>query len=223
MLQLSLGIFLLSWTALAPSANPLLGETFENERLHLRIRPPAGWRLVSAGANGDDPVEFWKEDEYGPRLQINAGPYPVTDPSDIDRVQRELARALQQKFPNLEVIGETKLSYQGHPAIEVTATLTVSDTFYHVIQRCLFAHGRLYIITCASFESSFLYDLPAFRAALDSFEVLDDVADLKSGGSHRDALVSNRTIGVVTLSLFALGLLLRRLSISRLTRMGLRH
>ena len=142
MLYLSLSVLLL-WSPLQPNDESLLGGTFENRRLHLRVRPPAGWKIVSAGATEDEPIEFWKEDENGPRIQITSYPYPISDGSDIDKVQAELSKALKRKFPSLRVDQETKLIHQGNPAIEVMATLPAADTYYHVIQRCLFARGRL--------------------------------------------------------------------------------
>ena len=75
MLYLSLSVLVL-WSPLQPGDESLLGGTFENRRLHLRVRPPAGWKIVSAGATADEPIEFWKEDENGPRIQITSYPYP---------------------------------------------------------------------------------------------------------------------------------------------------
>jgi hypothetical protein len=221
MLNLSLSLLLLS-PALPPSADApagLLGEPFENRRLHIRIRPPAGWQMVSAGSSDNEPIEFWESDEGGPRLQITSYPYPIPDGSQIEKVQAELRQALLQKFPDLRVDRESSLMHRGDPAIEVMATLAVEDTYYHVLQRCLFAHGRIFIITCASFESSFLSELPSFRASLDSVEVLEEIF-----GSHASngpsSLITSRTLGLSGFGFLLAGIFLRRLSIARLNRSG---
>src|SRR3972149_5673703 len=87
MLHASLWVLLWS-SALSPSTeSPLLGETVDNRPLLVRVRPPAGWRLVSTGASQDEPVEFWKAEEAGPRVQITSFPYPLSDGSEIDQVQ----------------------------------------------------------------------------------------------------------------------------------------
>ncbi len=218
MLYLSLSVLLL-WSPLQPNDESLLGGAFENRRLHLRVRPPAGWKIVSAGATEDEPIEFWKEGENGPRIQITSYPYPISDGSDIDKVQAELSEALKRKFPSLRVDQETKLIHQGNPAIEVMATLPAGDTYYHVIQRCLFARGRLFIITCASFESSFLSDLGTFRACLDSLEVLGEIFE-PDPAADGVPLFTARTAGFVGFGLMAFGFFLRRFSVARLDRIG---
>lgn len=219
MLYLSVWILLLSWTPLQSADSALLAGTFESQRLHVRVRLPIGWRVVSAGTLEDEQIEFWKDAEDGPRIQIISYPFPISDGSDIDKVQTELGEALKRKFPDLRVDQETKLVHQGNPAIEVMATLPANDTYYHVLQRCLFARGRIFIITCASFESSFLSDLPSFRACLDSLEVLGGILDLDStetGGP----LFTARTMGFVGLGFLVMGFFLRRISIARLGRIG---
>jgi hypothetical protein len=174
--------------------------------------------LVQDGSSEDEPIEFWKEGEAGPRIQIASFPYPLSDSSDIDEVQEELARALVERFPTLRVGQERRLVHQGHPAIEVTATLPVEDTYYHVIQRSLFARGRIFIITCASFEGSFIAELPVFRASLESVEILDEIFDF--GVSNQGApLVTARTLGGLCFGLLLSGLLLRHASATRLKRM----
>ncbi len=220
MLNVSLWVLLWSWV-LPPSADsPLLGATFENRRLHIRVNGPAGWHLVNDGSTEDEPIEFWKDGESGPRVQIVSFPYALSDASAIDEVQEELARALVETFPSLRVGQERRLVHRGHPAIEVTATLPVDDTYYHVIQRSLFARGRIFIITCASFESSFIAELPVFRASLESVEVLDEIFDF-SVSNQKPPLVTSRTIGVFCFGFLILGLLLRHISAARLRRMTL--
>ena len=113
---------------------------------------------------------------------------------------------------------ETRLIHQGNPAIEVMATLPAADTYYHVIQRCLFARGRLSIITCASFESSFLSDLGTFRACLDSLEVLGEIFEPDPAGDG--PLFTARTAGFVGFGLLAFEVFLRRFSVARLDRAG---
>ena len=218
MLNLSLLVWLL-WSPLQPSDGSLLGGAFENRRLHLRVRPPVGWTIVSAGTTEDEPIEFWKEGENGPRIQITSYPYQISDDSDIDKVQAELSEALKRKFPNLRVDQETKLIHQGNPAIEVMATLPADDTYYHVIQRCLFARGRIFIITCASFESSFLSDLGSFRACLDSLEVLGEIFESGTPGDSVP-LVTSSTVGFLGFGFLAFGFFLRRFSVNRIDRIG---
>ncbi len=217
--NLSLWVLLWSW-ALPQSADPpLLGEAFENRRLHIRVNGPAGWQLVNDGSSEDEPIEFWKEGENGPRIQITSYPYPISDGSDIDKVQAELSEALKRKFPNLRVDQEKKLIHQGNPAIEVMATLPAADTYYHVIQRCLFARGRIFIITCASFESSFLSDLGSFRACLDSLEILGEIFEPGPAGDGVP-LFTARTAGFLGFGFLAFGFFLRRFSVARLDRIG---
>ena len=219
MLSLSLCVLLWSWTLPQSADPPLLGSAFENRRLHIRVKGPAGWRLVHDGSSEGEPIEFWKEGKGGPRVQIASFPYPLSDNSEIVEAQEELTRTLARKFPGLRVAQEKRLVYQGHPAIEVTATLPVDDTFYHVIQRSLFARGRIFIITCASFESSFIAELPAFRASLESVEILDEVFDF--GSAHQQPpLLTSRILGVFLFGSVLLGFLLRYLSASRLKRMS---
>ena len=216
--NLSIWVLLWSWTVSQAADAPILGAVFENRRLHIRVQGPAGWRLVQDGSSEDEPIEFWKEGEGGPRIQIASFPYPLSDSSDIDEVQEELARALVERFPNLRVGQERRLVHQGHPAIEVTATLPVEDTYYHVIQRSLFARGRIFIITCASFEGSFIAELPVFRASLESVEILDEIFDF--GVSDQGVpLVTLRALGGFCFGLLLLGLLLRHVSATRLKRM----
>lgn len=219
--MLNVSLWVLLWSsALSPSTeSPLLGETFESRRLHVRVRPPAGWRLVSTGASQDEPIEFWKAEEAGPRVQITSFPYPLSDGSEIDQVQAELAEALVRRFPDLRVDQETRLVHGGHPAIEVMATFSMDDTYYHVIQRCLFARGRIFIITCASFESSFLSDLATFRASMDSLEILDGIFDLNPTSSQTP-LITFRTMGMLVFGSLITGFFLRRLSVAKLGRMS---
>lgn len=218
MLNLSLWVLLWLGTPKQATDTPVVGAAFENRRLHLRVHPPDGWQLVSNGSSDDEPIELWKQGAGGPRIQIVSFPFPLSDGSEIDEVQEELARALVSKFPKLRVGQESRLVHQGHPAIEVTATLPVEDTYYHVVQRSLFAHGRIFIITCASFESSFLSELPVFRAFLESLEILDDPLDLDPA-NRRPPLVSSRTLGASCFGLFLAGLLLRQVSAAKLRRM----
>ena len=218
MLCLSLSLLLLL-SPLQPGDVGLLGGAFENRRLHLRVRPPAGWKIVSSGATEDEPIEFWKDGENGPRIQITSYPYPISDGTDIDKIQAELSEALKGKFPNLRVDQETKLIHDGNPAIEVMATLPAADTYYHVIQRCLFARGRIFIITCASFESSFLSDLRAFRACLDGLEVLGEIFEPVPAGNGVP-LFTGRIAGFVGFGFLAFGFFLRRFSVARLDRIG---
>ena len=215
MLYLSLAVLLL-WYPLQPNDGSLLGGAFENRRLHLRIRPPAGWKIVAAGTTDDEPIEFWKEGENGPRIQITSYLYPISTGSEIDKVQAELSEALKRRFPNLRVDQERRLVHQGNPAIEVMATLPAADTYYHVLQRCLFARGRIFIITCASFESSFLSDLATFRACLDSLEVLGEL--FEPDPTSEDPLFTARTAGFVGFGFLTFGFFLRRFSVSRLDR-----
>ena len=222
--MLNLALCAILWSgALLPQAAPDFAteEVFENRRLRLRVSPPPGWRLVSEGSSDDEPIELWKEGEGGPRIQIVSFPFPLSHDSEIDDVQEELARALVAKFPSLDVGQESRLVHQGHPAIEVTATLPVEDTYYHVVQRSLFAGGRIYIITCASFESSFIYELPTFRSFLESIEILENGLDLASP-NRRPPLVSSRILGAFGFSIVLLGFFLRQISARKLGGMALR-
>lgn len=203
----------------APAQGDLLGEPFEHERFHLRFRPPAGWRLVNQSAFGNEPIEFWKSSEYGPRIQITAFPYELQDPSNLDLVQQELAAALTRQFPSLTIVQEKQLDHRGSPAVEVLATLAIDNTYYHVIQRCLFARGRIYIITGASFESTFLDELPTFRASLDSVEILGLIFDPASGRARTGHLIQPRTAAGLFVASFVAALLMRRISTRRLRRM----
>jgi hypothetical protein len=195
----------------APSAG-VLGEPFESARSHVRFRPPAGWHQAS-----EEPLEFWKADEYGPRIQIAMFPYELSDPSNIEDAQKELSYALTQQFPDLDIHNQRQLTHRGHPAIEVMATLEIGNTFYHVIQRCLFAEGRIYIITGASFEASFLEDLPVFRTSMDSVEVLSRIFNLDSEGAV--SLIDERQLGAMAVGLVVFGFILRRISLAKLKRM----
>lgn len=218
MVYLSLWVLLWSGT-LAPGVDsPVSGAVFENRRLHIRVTGPAGWHLVKDGSSDGEPIEFWKEGEGGPRVQIASFPYPLSDSADIEQAQEELARALLERFPTLRVGQERRLVHRGHPAIEVTATLPVDDTYYHVIQRSLFARGRIFIITCASFEGSFIAELPVFRACLDSVEILDDIFDF-GNSNPMPPLVTMRTLGGFLFGLLLSGFVLRYLSTTRLKRM----
>lgn len=219
MLNVSLWVLLSTWALPQSADTPSLGAAFENRRLHIRVKPPAGWRLISDGSSDDEPIEFWKEGEGGPRIQIASFPFPLSDSTDIDEVQEQLARTLVDKFPALRMGQEKRLVHQGYPAIEVTATLPVNDTYYHIVQRSLFARGRIFIITCASLEASFIAELPVFRACLESVEILDEIFDF--GASNREApLVTGRDLGAFGFGILLLGLLLRRASTSRLRRMN---
>jgi hypothetical protein len=100
--------------------------------------------------------------------------------------------------------------------------MEINDTFYHVIQRCLFARGRVYIMTCASFESTFLQDLPVFRAFLASVEILGDIYDPDAGRARTGHLIQTETAVVSALCLAACAFVLRRISIQRLKRLGKR-
>ncbi len=208
--------FLLTSTAAA--ATPL-GELFVNERLHLSLRPPEGWHLANEGLNKDEPVEFWKKDAYGPRIQILSYAFP-TKSTDLDEAQRELSRTLHEQFPGLDIVQEKQLSHHGHPAIEAMATLQIEDTYYHVIQRCLFARGRIYIITCASFESTFITDMPVFRACLDSVEILGEIYNPDFVGEHTGHLVQPSVFAWTVLGFAVSGFILRRFSSHRLNKRG---
>jgi len=210
MFFVSIGFVLWLLGAVQGSGLELLGEPFDNERLHLRFRPPAGWHMVHGGLSGDDPIEFWKNDEYGPRIQINAFPYELSTSSDVDKARGELFRNLSRQFPDLEVIHEAKLVYRGIPAIEVTAKLDTDNDTFRVLQRCLFARGRIYVITCATFESSFLVELPTFVLSLESVEILDD---------ETGPLIRPATFAVGLVGFLASGLILRRASLTRLKEM----
>lgn len=188
-----------------------LGEPYESERVHVRLRPPSGWYLAD-----EEPLEFWQEGEYGPRIQVESFPYELSDPSDIEKAQEELSQALKKQFAALDIDHEKQLTHQGHPAIEVMATLTVGDSFYHVIQRCLFAKGRIYIITCASFEATFLEDLPVFRACLESVELLDNL--FNPNIETTAPLIGRDQLGALAAGLALLGFILRRASLAKLKR-----
>jgi hypothetical protein len=211
--------FLASSTA--PAAIPL-GRPFVNERLHVRIRPPKGWLLAAKGLNKDEPVEFWKEDAYGPRIQILSYAFPV-EMTDLEEAQKELSQTLLEQFPGLDIVEEKQLSHKGHPAIEVMATLEIEDTFYHVIQRCIFARARVFIITCASFESTFISDMPLFRASLDSIEILGDIYDPNFAGGRRGHLVRPSALGAGLAVFLVAGFILRRFSAARLRNRELGH
>lgn len=210
------------WFLVASSASAFtpLGEPFINERLHIRLRPPEGWHLANEGRNKDEPVEFWKKDAYGPRIQILSYAFP-TETADLDEAQRELSRTLREQFPGLDIVHEKQLSHQDHPAIEAMATLQIEDTYYHVIQRCLFARGRIYIITCASFESTFITDMPVFRACLDSVEILGEIYNPDFAGERTGHLVQPAVFAWTILGFAVSGIILRRLSSARLYKRGL--
>ena len=93
--NLSLWVLLWSWALPQSADSPLLGAAFENRRLHIRVNGPAGWQLVSDGSSEGEPIEFWKDGESGPRVQIVSFPYALSDASAIDEVQEELARPSQ--------------------------------------------------------------------------------------------------------------------------------
>lgn len=212
----SIGVVLWFLTTSLGLSSVLREKPFVHERLHFRLRPPNGWHLANEGLTRNEPVEFWKDNEYGPRIQIFSFPFDLATPANLDEAQMELSRTLKEQFPGLKIVDEQKLSHQGNPAIEVMATLQIEDTYYHVIQRCLFAEGRIYIITCASFESTFLSDLPVFRACLNSVEVLGDIYDPDFAGERSGHLVQPTTFGWVAGGLALLGLVLRRVSSTRL-------
>jgi len=218
--MLNLSLWVLLWSGTLPQVTdlPVAEGVFENRRLQIRVQPPTGWRLVKDGSSDDEPIEFWKADEAGPRIQIVSFPFQLSGSAEIDEVQEELARALVSKFPNLRVGQENRLVHQGHPAIEVTANLPVEDTYYHVVQRSLFAHGRIFIITCASFESSFISELPTFRAFLQSVEILDDPFDIDFA-DPQTPLVTSRIVGAFSFGVVLLGFLLRHVSASKLRRL----
>ncbi len=211
------------WLVIAASTwsqgNDPLGERFLNERLRISVRPPIGWHLANEGLTGVEPIEFWKTDQYGPRIQVYSFPFELDNPSDLDETQKELARALFQQFPDLQIVNEKQLTHHGSPAIEVTATLEIGDTYYHVIQRCLFAEGRIHIITCASFESSFIYDLPFFRASMDSVQVLGAIYSPDQTHRVGGHLLQPSTLGWLAIGCLLSGLVMRQISNSRLKRM----
>jgi hypothetical protein len=165
-------------------------------------------------------VEFWKHDEYGPQIQIDSYPYELPESATLEDAQKELARALTGQNPDLEIIEERTLTHREYPAIEVMATLDVGDTYYHVLQRCLFARGRIYFVTCASFESSFLQDLPVFRASLESVEILGDIFDPEAGLTKTGHLIKRHTAGLFAICLAVCAFTLRCISIARMKRMG---
>lgn len=202
------------------SASIPLGTPFVNERLHVRIRPPKGWHLANEGLTKEEPVEFWKDDAFGPRIQILSYAFPV-EMADLGEAQKELSQTLLEQFPGLDIVEEKQLSHKGHPAIEVMATLEIEDTFYHVIQRCIFARARVYIITCASFESTFISDMPLFRASLDSIDILGDIYDPDFAGGRRGHLVQPTAFGAGCFAFLIAGVLLRRFSTTRIRKRGL--
>ncbi len=216
----SLGAVLWLFATLPGLGTELLDESFDNERLHLRLRPPAGWFLANDGPIEGEPVEFWKDDANGPYIKIDSYPFELPDPSNLDDVQRELARALTSQNSDLDIVEEKSLTHNGDPAVEVMATLEIDNTYYHVIQRCLFARGRVYIMTCASFESTFLQDLPVFRAFLASVEILGEIYDPDAGLAKTGHLIKSHTAGVLALCLAVCGFTLRRISIVRMKRLG---
>lgn len=214
---LSAGVLLL---ALQPPPTATAGDdVLENQRLRLRLHPPRGWRVVNDGALGDE-IELQPSGQEGPRILVNVYPFELDDPSDLDKAQRELSAVLTARFPDLRVVQEKQLSHGEHPAIQVVATLPLEDNFYHVLQRCVFAGRRVYVITCASFEGSFVSDLPTYYAFLDGVEILGPGASLSGGESAGQHLASAKLVGVTGLVLIPTGLLLRRLSVARLKRLG---
>ncbi len=164
--------------------------------------------MANAGLTSNEPVEFWKDDEYGPRIQINSFVSDFAAPSDINQAQRKASRSLSQQFPDLEVVQETKLVHEGNPAIEVMAVVKTDNNNYHVIQRCIFARERVFVITCAAFESSFLAELPTFRQSMNSIEILGD----------RGPLIRPATYAALLVGFVASGFILRRISLARLKR-----
>jgi hypothetical protein len=209
------GVLLL---AIQPPSSPS-GEVLENARLRLRIHPPAGWRVVNDGALGGE-IELSKGQQEGPRILVNVFPFVLEDPSDLAKAQRELSAVLTGRFPDLRVVQEKQLTHQGNPAIQVIATLPLEENFYHVVQRCIFAGRRVYIVTCASFEGSFVTDLPTYYAFLDRVEILGPASAFSGGQSPGQHLVSPYLAGLGALVLLPAALLLRRISVARLERLG---
>jgi hypothetical protein len=195
-----------------------LGDRFLNERLRISFRPPIGWHLANEGLKSADPIEFWKTDEYGPRIQIYSLPFELDGPSGLDETQRQLSRALLKQFPDLRIVDEIQITHNGHPAVEVTATLDIGDTYYHVIQRCLLAEGRIHIITCASFESTFIYDLPLFRASMDSVQILGAIYSPDQTHRVGGHLLQPSTLGLLAIGCFISGVVMRQISKARLKR-----
>jgi len=214
---LTAGLLLL--TLQPPQTRGSVGDVVENQRLRLRLHPPRGWRLVKDGSLSDE-MELAQSGAEGPRIVINVYPFELDDPSDLSKTQRELSALLLRRFPDLRVVQEKQLSHGEHPAIQVVATLPLQDDFYHVLQRCIFAGRRVYVVTCASFEGSFVSDLPTYYAFLDRVEILGPGTAASSDPSAVQHLASPRLAGLVGLALIPVGLLLRRLSMSRLKRLG---
>jgi hypothetical protein len=100
------------------------------------------------------------------------------------------------------------------------ATLDIGDTYFHVIQRCLFARGRIYFVTCASFEASFLQDLPVFRASLESIEILGSIFDPDAGLTETGHLIELYTAGLFAIGLAVCATIVRFISIARMKRSG---
>ncbi len=214
-----LAAILLLLTLPPPEAGSAAGDVVENQRLRLRLHPPRGWRVVKDGSLSDE-MELEQGGGEGPRIVINVYPFELDDPSDLSKTQRELSAILLRRFPNLRVVQEKQLSHGEHPAIQVVATLPLQDDFYHVLQRCIFAGRRVYVVTCASFEGSFVSDLPTYYAFLDRVEILGPGTAASRDPSAVQHLASPGLAGLVGLAFIPVGLLLRRLSVSRLKRLG---
>ena len=159
----------------------LAAEPFVDERLFVRFHPPVGWQQVEEGVAFHS-IVFRDSRDAIATIQIDSIPYEIEDPSELESVQRQLRDALLQQFESLQIVEERPVRHGDEQltAIEVSAKLPTENTFFHVVQRCFFARGRVYIITAGTYESTLLGLLPTFRAAIQSVEVLDPFLDAGS-------------------------------------------
>lgn len=195
----------------------LASEPYVDERLFVSFYPPAGWVRVEEDV-GSHSILFQDPAQALASIQIDSFPYEIEKQRQLKNVQRELRRELRKQFPSLEIVDERSLTHGAdtYPAIEITGTLPTGNTSFHVMQRCLFARGRIYVITAGTYELTFLQLIPTFRAAIQSVEVLAPVFDAEAHG--RGPLLPVNQLLVVLSTVLVSVPIVRRISQAKLER-----
>jgi hypothetical protein len=209
----------MSWKAAAFTllmSSSAAAESFESRAWRLRLETPAGWRLVSDGSARGGAVEFRPVATEGARIVVESQPFDSPGASDLGMIRRQLSSEIHNRYPEVTVVRETESRHGDYPAVEVIATLHLDDDAYHVLYRCVFARGRIYIFACASFESSFVTDLATYRTFLDRVEILSSEA--AAALSTRPPLLTPLQVALGLLLFLPAGWLLRRASLARLSR-----
>jgi PsbP-like protein len=88
-----------------------------------------------------------------------------------DSLQEVYKRTYSQGYPKSDSISDRTLSVNGVTALEKIYRKPLGEPWYQVREVWLQKNGKIYIISCWAFPSSFEARQPAFNLIVDSFRV----------------------------------------------------